>query len=421
MIALLPNCGFLSETSRMLAIARALEARGVRTAIASHGGPYAHLLEEAGCQWTHLQPAVGNRDAAAFVDNIIALRRPLYTDAFMRTAVRSEADFFGRSSARMAVIGFNLTTYISSRVAAFPLATSHGGSFMPPVLERGLCPVPINPYDPRMARLPRFVQRWLANRVPQWINGPARDLKRMAHEFGVEQLPSFMAMMCGDLTLVTEIPEVLGISRRELESWRPRSRRYWPTTRLRYVGPLYAKLGRPLSDRVRRFLARDRPVILVSPTSVNEPFLRALVPAVQAAGASVLVSSTIHDLGDMENDRVMVESILPNHLVMPEVDAAVLMGGQGSVQTAMAAGTPFIGMPFHGEQELNVALAERQGMAIRFCPADAGTPAMTRAVRRLIEQPAFKENAARARQCYRGADGAEGAADAIVAFLQERA
>jgi len=48
MIALFPNCGFLSETSRMLAIARALQARGEPVAMATHGGPFMRVLESAG-------------------------------------------------------------------------------------------------------------------------------------------------------------------------------------------------------------------------------------------------------------------------------------------------------------------------------------------------------------------------------------
>jgi UDP:flavonoid glycosyltransferase YjiC (YdhE family) len=37
MIALFPNCGFLSETSRMLHIAQALRQQGEPVCIATHG------------------------------------------------------------------------------------------------------------------------------------------------------------------------------------------------------------------------------------------------------------------------------------------------------------------------------------------------------------------------------------------------
>ena len=48
MICLLPHCGYLSETSRMLAIRRALVARGARVCVATHGGTHERLLGELG-------------------------------------------------------------------------------------------------------------------------------------------------------------------------------------------------------------------------------------------------------------------------------------------------------------------------------------------------------------------------------------
>ena len=64
----------------------------------------------------------------------------------------------------------------------------------------------------------------------------------------------------------------------------------------------------------------------------------ALVRCVQDAGAPVLVSATVHDVSDLEDERTLVAATLPNHLVMPRVAATVVMGGQGSVQTAIASG-----------------------------------------------------------------------------------
>lgn len=420
MIVLLPNCGFLSETSRMLAIAGALRARGAACTLASHGGPYEHLLGAEGRDWTRLAPTMGAARSRAFLDGVLSFGRgdsPLYDDAFLRAAIDEEVAYLRAVGARLAVIGFNLTTYLASRVAGVPLAASHGGVFLPPVLERGLCPAPVNPPRPGMARLPRGVQRWLANHVPFWLRGPARDLNRMARELGVPGLPSMMAMMCADLTLVTEIPEVLGIPADELEAWRPRGRAVWPTTRMRYVGPLFARLDLPVPDRLEAFLAGDDPVVYLAPTSVHEPLLRALVAAVAATGARVVVGATIHQVADLEGERVQVHGVLPSHAIMPRVAAAVIMGGQGSVQTAMTSGTPFVGMPYHGEQELNVALAERRGMAIRLSPDAASGEAMTRAVRRLLDEPAFREAAAATRALYAGADGADGAARAILEYL----
>ena len=140
----------------------------------------------------------------------------------------------------------------------------------------------------------------------------------------------------------------------------------------------------------------------------------------QAAEVRVLVASTIHEVQDLEDERTLVEPLLPNHLVMPRVDLVVIMGGQGSVSTAMASGTPLIGLPYHGEQELNVALAERQGVGLRMAPQRATTEALTAAVRAMLADPTFRENAARVQRLYASCDGAGAAADAILRFLDGR-
>ena len=54
MIALFPHCGFLSETSRMLAIHEALRAAGHPVCVATHGGPWESLLDRAGVDWVQL-------------------------------------------------------------------------------------------------------------------------------------------------------------------------------------------------------------------------------------------------------------------------------------------------------------------------------------------------------------------------------
>jgi UDP:flavonoid glycosyltransferase YjiC (YdhE family) len=255
------------------------------------------------------------------------------------------------------------------------------------------------------------------NHVPRWIKAPVKDLNRIAGELGVQGVPSFMALMCGDLTMVTELPEILGIPRDDLETWRPWRRRLWPTTTFRYTGPLFATLDRPVPPRVETFLSADGPVVYLAPTSVSAELLRELIGAVSAAGTRVLVGATIHDVRDLESERVMIEGVLPNHQIMPRVTACVIMGGQGSVQTAMTAGTPFVGMPYHGEQELNVALAEAHGVAIRLSPRDAGTPQMTEAVRRLLDDPRFRANAQKVKALYAGVDGADGCARAILEYV----
>jgi len=213
-------------------------------------------------------------------------------------------------------------------------------------------------------------------------------------------------LLLGDLTLVTDVPEVFGVSREDVDGWRPRrAAAYRAGTRLRYVGPIFAHFDTPIPERVEQVLDAGHPVVYVAITSSPPALVRAVVAAVRPLGASVIVAASGHDLRDLEDDSVTVEPLLPSDKIMPRVDLAVTAGGQGSVQTALASGLPLIGIPPQGEQDANVWLAQRQGAARLVAPRDAGTDAMTSAARDLLAGTSYRTNAARIARIYAAADG----------------
>lgn len=421
MIALLPNCGFLSETSRMLHIAQALQAQGEAVCIATHGGPYTRVLDAAGMPYTLLEPRMDDAACERFLRNLVQIGRPgvrMQPPDEVRASVAAEAAFFRRHGVRMAVIGFTLTAYLSTRVAGIPLAASHGASYIPPVFERGLAPVPTTMPIPGTEWLPDWLKRRIANGGAPRMTDPVRFLNDVAAELGVEPVPTLAALMLGDLTLVTDVPEVLGIPAAELQAWRPaRPAAYRPGTRLVCTGPLFARLDLPVPAAVERLLDGARPTALVVLSSAPRALLRAAVARVRAAGVRVIVGATLHDFGPVDDPDVVVAGLLPNHRVMPRVDLAVTMGGQGTVQTAMASGTPVIGIPLHPEQELNVDLAARHGAGLAIAPRHVDTPRLTAMVRRVLDDPSFAAGAAKVQGWYAGTDGAAAAARAIRAYL----
>lgn len=408
----------------MLAIARALRARGVPVAMATHGGPHAGILDRAGEPYTLLEPTMDSARCRRYVDAVVEIGRPgsrLQPLDELLESVAAEVAFLREKRATMVVIGFSLSAYLSSRVAGVPLATSHGGSFIPPVFERGLAPIPTQAPVAQADWLPGFFLRFLANVMPPRASGPVAFLNEAARELRVEPVPSLAALMVGDLTLVTDVPEVLGIPEDELAAWRPRGRAYRPSTRLAYSGPLFARLEVPVPQDVEAFLDGTRPTAYVAPTSSSPALLRDLVAGVRKAGLRVIVAATVHDVADLASGDVVVAGVLPSHEIMPRVEVALIMGGQGSVQTAMASGTPFVGFPLQPEQELNVALGVRHGMAIGVGPRRATADTIGAAVRRLTEGGAYREAAQRVRGHYAGIDGAARAADVILSHPSQRA
>lgn len=421
MIALFPHCGFLSETSRMLAIHSALRAMGERTCIASHGGPWECLLDDAGVAWTRLEPRMNAERCARFLGDLPGIGSPnqsMYSDEEMLIHAQSEADFMRRSGAEMAVAGFTLTTLLSSRLSGIPLATSHAGSYVPPVFEAGLMPTPSRPPLPLLALLPSNLQRRFMNWSPARTRIYCSGFNRVARKLGVEGVPSFAALLLGDLTLVTDVPAILGVSAEALESWRP-GRGYRAGTTLRFTGPLYARLELPVPERVERFLGQGSTVVYVALTSTSEAVVREVIAAVRRTGLRVLVSSTVHDLSDLDGGSVLVERLLPSDRIMPRVAVAVTTGGQGSVQTAVASGVPLVGIPLQPEQDLNVHLVQQQGMALCVPPQAVSSIATTNALRRLVEEPSYREQAQRLQSIVAQIDGARTAAQVISRYLAD--
>jgi UDP:flavonoid glycosyltransferase YjiC (YdhE family) len=424
MIGLFPHCAFLSETSRMLAIHDALRAMGEPVCMGTHGGPWESLLHRAGVDCTQIGPRMDGARCARFIRSLPGIGSPdqsMYSDEEMLAYAQAEAEFMRRRGIRLAVTGFTLTTLLSTRLAGIPLAASHAGSFVPPVFESGLLPVPSRNPRPILGLLPRAVRRRMFNAIPSRSKMYCSGFNRAAARLGIEGVPSFAALLLADLTLVTDLPEILGVERGAMENWSPRpGRGYRPATSLRYTGPLFAHLDVPVPPRVERFLGAGGAIAYVALTSSPAALVREVVAAVKAAGCRVLVAATVHDLGDLDGGSVMVEPLLPSHLVMPRASLAVITGGQGSVQTAMASGVPTIGIALQPEQDLNVHCAERQGMAVRFSPLEARGTALTNAVRSMLELPDYRVQAQRVRGLFARADGAAGAANAIRRYLAER-
>ena len=82
---------------------------------------------------------------------------------------------------------------------------------------------------------------------------------------------------------------------------------------------------------------------------------------------------------------------------------------------------PLIGIPLQPEQDLNVALAERQGAARLVPQRDAGTAVLAHTASEMLADGRYRKNARRVRQIFAAADGPGAAADAIVELAGESA
>ena len=63
-----PLCGFLSETSRMVAIYQKLVDFGIPAKIVTHGGTYEFVLENENLPYDKIEPALSSDDCMHYLD-----------------------------------------------------------------------------------------------------------------------------------------------------------------------------------------------------------------------------------------------------------------------------------------------------------------------------------------------------------------
>jgi UDP:flavonoid glycosyltransferase YjiC (YdhE family) len=107
---------------------------------------------------------------------------------------------------------------------------------------------------------------------------------------------------------------------------------------------------------------------------------------------------------------------LPAHLVNEMADIAITHGGQGTIQTAVWAGTPVVGIGFQAEQQANIDGIARAGMAVRI-PIYAVSPKRLLKAIRTVKQETYRQNASRMKVLVRKTDGVKRSVELMNKFI----
>jgi len=92
--------------------------------------------------------------------------------------------------------------------------------------------------------------------------------------------------------------------------------------------------------------------------------------------------------------NVIVSDYVPASLVLSNNCAAMIThGGRGSIYSALQNGVPLVGIPNQGEQEWNLDAVERHGLGRKLSPRRISFEAFREAMRAVIDDPRFRENA----------------------------
>ncbi|MEJ2617729.1 MAG: hypothetical protein P8Z35_22430, partial [Ignavibacteriaceae bacterium] len=267
----LPNCAFLSETSRMVAVYKKLCEINIPAIMATHGGTYEFVLRDEQILYQKIEPVMSHEDCLQYLTSINKPWIDIYNKSSLNKYVKSEIELFKSKRTDAVITGFNLPSALSARYLDIPLVVTHLGSFVPYAMEKGMFAFS-ECFDNLLTQFipDKHINRFFTNFFPH-LTFQLRLFNSVADSIGIKPIRSFFDLMMGDLTLVTDVPEILGISEKEMEEWRPSNTKFYRSSaRLKYAGPIFAKLFGEIPEKVCRFLDTERPKIYVAMASGNK-------------------------------------------------------------------------------------------------------------------------------------------------------
>ena len=115
--------------------------------------------------------------------------------------------------------------------------------------------------------------------------------------------------------------------------------------------------------------------------------------------------------------NVIVSDYVPASLVLSHNCIAMIThGGRGSIYSALHHGVPIVGIPNQGEQEWNLDAVVRFGLGRKLSPKRITFDAFRDAMRAVIDDPRYRDNASAFRERLRAYDGVGTAASIIAAM-----
>ena len=113
----------------------------------------------------------------------------------------------------------------------------------------------------------------------------------------------------------------------------------------------------------------------------------------------------------------VTDSFVPALKVNGMADLVLSHGGQGTVQTAVACGTPIVGFAVQPEQQVNLDHIAAFGAAVRLPSSHWKAEQIRRTVRKVAADPSYRENMNRLKSILFTMDGKQEAAQSLWNFI----
>lgn len=278
---------------------------------------------------------------------------------------------------------------------------------------------------PLLTRLPRPIRQklaWWAS--PLMLKAPIFRQHRLGAAAAAAGWPikgpiSLFDMNMADLNLVNDHP----VFHADYADRLPKN--------IVLTGPLFAGNDKKLDDDIAAHMKRPgRSVLVTMGSSGTEEFLFEAIKAFKLNpedqwNAVILASPSICSIDKARavaagDPRLLVtDRFIPAPAANALADVTVIHGGQGTVQTAMAAGKPIVGVALQIEQQTNLDNVMNAGAGIRVQRQQWKAKNIRHAVDTVLKNPSYAASARLLADTINNMDGARTAAEVMWNFIQK--
>jgi UDP:flavonoid glycosyltransferase YjiC (YdhE family) len=373
-ILLVAEAVTLAHFARIAGLAKALDPARYEVVVASDPR-YAGLEESLGCAFH----PIASIPSAAFVQ-ALARGRPLYGAKTLARYVEDDLSLLDRVKPDLVVGDFRLSLAVSAPLRHIPYAAVVN-AYWSPYADIDY-PVPDLP-------MTRILGVSLAQKLFDFVRPVAfalhaRPLNQVRRRYGLPSLGRDLRTVYtwGDYTLYADAPGLI------------------PTLPLppqhRHLGPLLWSTRAPLPEWWER-LPQDRPMVLVTLGSSGRSDL---LPMALAALSGLPITVIAAAAGKIDLTEVpanaYVADYLPLDLAMQRSRLVICNGGSLTTYQALASGVPVLGLCANMDQLLNMNAVERLGAGVSLRAARAHPEQLRTFARKLLDEPAYAQAAARA-------------------------
>jgi UDP:flavonoid glycosyltransferase YjiC (YdhE family) len=278
-----------------------------------------------------------------------------------------------------------------------------------------------------LAKLPFKVRIGIFRSIPKFIKLRIpllrhSKIQEAARELGWkgEPLLNIFAMLRPNLLLVNDLPDYYDT-------------RLFPE-HVVFTGPLFSRAGaEDVGPEIREVFHPDNRKVKVFCTLGSSGNKKQLLEIIKLFthgpgrdwNAVILSPSSICPIEEARaalgnrDGLYVTDSFIPAQKINALADIVICHGGQGTVQTAIASGTPLVGVAFQPEQQMNLDHVVSYGAAIRV-PFDKWTAEnIGKAVLQILSDGKYNENAQKLKNRMAVMDGKMKSAEAILGKIRE--